>query len=380
MQANENLAVDSCMSQNPALSETGSLSLPNPAGIPPQPAPVETHVVWRAEAREVRTFRGHHDPVWAVAYHPNGQVIASGSVDHTIRLWEVETGRMLKILRGHTDAVRCLAFSPDGELLASGSTDRTIRLWNVKTGEYIRMLFGRYDHAVHSLSFSPDGLMLARGNENKDIKIWEVGTATELLSLLPRDVYDHHWNIITTFSSDGRLLASGNDIGGITLFEVLPSGQEICNLEGHKSDPFDGTIERRGMWVESQEGWQVAFENWIGGLAFAPDNRILVSGSRDRTMKFWEIPSGKLLRTVKAHSGWVRAVTYSPDGTVLASCSDDGSIKLWDPETGRLMRTLKGHREVVRAIAFSRDGRRLVSGGLDRTVKLWEAGEEPKTV
>ena len=94
-------------------------------------------------------------------------------------------------------------------------------------------------------------------------------------------------------------------------------------------------------------------------------------------MKFWEIPSGKLMRTVKAHSGWVRAVTFSPDGKVLASCSDDTSIKLWDAATGRLIRTLRGHREPVRAIAFSPDGRRLASASLDRSVKLWEAGEMP---
>src|SRR5438132_2974075 len=214
------------------------------AGIPPVPV-VDCEAYWRAGAREVRVFRGHHDPVWAVAYHPDGTIAASGSVDHTIRIWEVDTGRMLRILRGHSDTVRCLAFSPDGQMLASGSTDRTIRLWNPKTGEFIRMLFGRYDHAVHSLSFSPDGLMLARANENRDIKIWEVSTATELLSLLPRDVYDRHWNICTVFSPDGRLLASGNDVGGMTLFEVLPSGQELCAVDGHKSDPFDGTIEDR---------------------------------------------------------------------------------------------------------------------------------------
>jgi WD40 repeat protein len=221
--------------------------------------------------------------------------------------------------------------------------------------------------------------MLARGNENRDIKIWEVGTATELLSLLPHDDYDLHWNICTVFSPDGRLLASGNDIGGMTLFEVLPSGQALCTLEGHKSDPFDGTIERRGQWFEETSSWETAFENWIGGMAFSPDGSRLVSGSRDQTMKYWEVPSGKLLRTVKAHSGWVRAVTYSPDGKIVASCSDDTTIKLWDAATGRPIRTIKAHKEPVRAIAFSPDGRRLISGGVDRTVRLWEGGEIPKT-
>ncbi len=366
------------MADHPATPTMGSAPSAGPQGgpAPAQPA-IDCLAHWRAGAREIRVFRGHHDPVWAVAYHPEGTMVASGSVDHTIRIWEIETGRMLRILRGHTDSVRCVAFSPDGQMLASGSTDRTIRLWNPKTGEFIRMLFGRYDHAVHSISFSPDGLMLARGNENKDIKIWEVGTATELLSLLPRDVYDLHWNIVSTFSPDGRLLATGNDVGGMTLFEVLPSGQELCVLEGHKSDPFDGTIERRGQWFEEQTGWEVAFENWIGGVAFSPDGSVLVSGSRDKTLKYWEVPGGRLMRTVKAHSGWVRAVAYAPDGKVVASCSDDNTIKFWDAATGRLLRTLKAHREPVRAIAFSPDGRRLISGGIDRTVKLWEGGEAP---
>src|SRR5205807_1896771 len=219
---------------------------------------VDCEAYWRAGAREVRVFRGHHDPVWAVAYHPDGTIAASGSVDHTIRIWEVDTGRMLRILRGHSDTVRCLAFSPDGQMLASGS--------------------------------------------------------------------------------------------------------ELCALDGHKSDPFDGTIERRGFWVESQEGWETAFENWVGGLAFSPDGTVLVSGSRDKTMKYWEVPSGTLIRTVRAHAGWVRAVTYSPAGKIIASCSDDTTIKLWDIKTGRPIRTLKGHKEPVRSIAFSPDGRRLLSG------------------
>ena len=367
----DNPATSSVIASTPALST-------NVSGTA-QPV-VDCLAHWRAGGREARVFRGHHDPVWAVAYHPNGNWVATGSVDHTIRIWEVDTGRMLRILRGHTDSVLCLAFSPDGQWLASGSTDRTIRLWNPQTGEFVRMLFGRYDHAVHSLSFSPDGLMLARGNQNKDVKIWEVGTATELLSLLPRDIYDHHWNLIAVFSPDGRLLATGNDIGGMTLFEVLPSGQEICTLEGHKSDPFDGTIERRGQWVEEAVSWEMAFENWIGGMAFSPDGKVLVSGSRDKTMKYWEVPSGKLIRTVKAHAGWVRGVAYSPDGALVASCSDDNTIKFWEAATGRPIRTLKGHKEPVRAIAFSPDGRRLISGGTDRTVKLWEGGEAPKTV
>lgn len=352
-----------------------------PHGIPSAGAApvsgVECRAHWRGGCREVRVFRGHTYSVWAVAYHPDGASVASGSDDRCIRIWKTNTGRVIRILRGHTESVHCLAFSRDGKLLASGSTDHTIRLWNAGTGGFLRELCSRYDQAVYSISFSPDGLMLARGTQNRDIKIWEVGTAQELLSLLPDDEYDPHWNICTVFSPDGRYLASGNDIGALTLFEVFPDAQVVCNLQGHKPDRSKESAEQRGPEAEPQESQEVQedpFEHWVGTLAFSPDGTMLVSGSRDKTIKFWEIPSGQLIRTVEAHDGGVHAVTFSPDGKVLASCSDDTTIKLWDSSTGNLICTLQGHTGPVRSIAFSPDGRRLVSGSHDKTVRLWEGG------
>ena len=129
-----------------------------------------------------------------------------------------------------------------------------------------------------------------------------------------------------------------------------------------------------GELQESQEVQEAPFEHWVGTLAFSPDGTMLVSGSRDKTIKFWEIPSGQLIRTVEAHDGGVHTVTFSPDGKVLASCSDDTTIKLWDSSTGNLICTLQGHTGPVRSIAFSSDGRRLVSGSHDKTVRLWEGG------
>ncbi|MGH7260664.1 MAG: WD40 repeat domain-containing protein, partial [Nitrospiraceae bacterium] len=226
------------------------------------------------------------------------------------------------------------------------------------------------------LSLSPDGLMLARGSSNKDIKIWEVTTGTELMTLLGKDTYDHHWAICVAFSPDGMHLASGNDIGQIKLWEVLPSGEEKLVCTGHWQEDADDTSETRGYFIEDDGGFQKPMDYWIGAMTFTPDGKILVTGSRDTTIKFFEMPQLTELRMLKGHSGWVRALAMSPDGTVLVSGSDDQTIKMWEIATGRLFRTLKGHAGAVRGLAFSPDGLRLASASWDRTVKLWEGGAE----
>lgn len=332
---------------------------------------------WKASTREVKTFRGHSQGVWTVAYAPDGQTLASAGADRLVRIWDIETGRLLKSLRGHTRDIRAAVFTPDGQMLMTGSEDRTIRMWNPKTGEPTKLLFTRYDHNVCSLSLSPDGLMLARGSHNKDIKIWEVTTGTELMTLLGKDQYDHHWSVCVAFSPDGIHLASGNDIGKIKIWEVLPSGEEKVLHNGHWREQQDeDTSEVRGYFVEDDGGFQKPMDYWIGDMAFTPDGKLLITGSRDSTIKFFEIPQVNELRTLKGHAGWVRSLAVSPDGKVLVSASDDQTIKFWDIATGRHFRTLRGHAGPVRCVTFSPDGMRLASASWDRTVKLWEGGKE----
>ncbi len=294
-----------------------------------------------------------------------------------VRIWDIETGRLLRSLRGHTHDIRAAVFTPDGQILATGSDDRTIRLWNPRTGEPLKLLFTRYDHNVCSLSLSPDGLMLARGSHNKDIKIWEVTTGTELMTLLGKDPYDHHWSVCVAFSPDGVHLASGSDIGKIKVWEVLPSGEEKIVHNGHWREDEEDSPEARGYFFEDDGGFQKPMDYWIGAMTFTPDGKTLITGSRDTTIKFFAMPQVTELRTLKGHSGWVRSLAVSPDGKVLASASDDHTIKLWDIASGRHFKTLKGHTGYVRSVCFSVDGLRLASASWDRTVKLWEGGPEP---
>src|SRR5919197_2319151 len=248
---------------------------------------------WKTDAREVKTFRGHTHGVWTVAYSVDGQMLASGGVDRLVRIWDIETGRLLRSLRGHTHDVRAALYTPDGQTLITGSDDRTIRLWNPRTGEPLKLLFTRYDHNIVSLSLSPDGLMLARGSHNKDIKIWEVATGTELMTLLGKDQYDHHWSPCVAFCPDGVHLASGSDIGKIKVWEVLPSGEEKVLSNGHWRDQADDdSTEARGFFVEDEGGgFQKPMDFWIGAMTFSPDGKLLITGSRDTTIKYFEVPN-----------------------------------------------------------------------------------------
>ena len=201
-----------------------------------------------------------------------------------IRLWDVETGVCFARYEAIPTISDAALYTPDGQTLITASEDRTIRMWNPKTGEPTKLLFSRYDHNVCSLSLSPDGLMLARGSHNKDIKIWEVTTGTELMTLLGKDQYDHHWSVCVAFSPDGIHLASGNDIGKVKLWEVLPGGEEKLSVKDIGASMMPKMIRRRreASFVEDDGGFQKAMETWIGALTYTPDGNC---SSREAAMR-----------------------------------------------------------------------------------------------
>ena len=252
-------------------------------------------VEWRRKLKLLRTLTGHSQGVFGLAISPNGKLLASGSKDKTIKLWNLQTGQEFRNLTKHSDRIWSVIFSPNGEFLASASEDKTIKLWNSQTGQETRTLNDL--NSVYSLAISSDGKILASGS-GETIKLWNSQTGQETRTLTGHKDFVYSLAI----SPDGELLASGSYDRTIKLW-TLESGQETRTLKGHEDPVHD--------------------------LVINPDGLTLASGSKDKTIKLWSLQTGQELRTLKSHSETVYVVAFSPDGQILVSGGADGAIKVW---------------------------------------------------
>ena len=282
---------------------------------------------------------GHTDVVSDVAFSADGQTLASGSWDETIKVSEVSTGNLLSVFSN--DDTYSVALSPDGQTVASGERTRsTLLFWQVSTGELLWHRAADSDYTL-SVSFSPDGQTIASGGNDNTIDLWEASTGNYLRTLTGHT--DFIYSI--AFSLDGQLLVSGSKDGTVRLWD-MSVGRHIRRLSGHT--------------------------NSVNGVAISPDGQTVASGSSDTTIRLWEVSTGRHLRTLTGHTDWVGGVDFSPDGQTVVSGSGDTTIRLWEASTGRHLHTLIGHSQPVHSVAFSPTEQKLVSGHEDGGVLLWE--------
>lgn len=297
------------------------------------------------------TLTGHDGPVIVVEYSPDGSLIASGSEDATVRIWDSSDGSLVHELSGHMEIVNDLSFSPDGTILASASNDGSVRFWDVDGGNLIRTIDSSLMGRILNVKFSPDGNLIAIGSHHCFIELRHVNSGIFRRSLpqpkcVERQGTVSSWGI--DFTSDGEEIIIGDGRlccgGSIQRREVekyvppiLLKGYQL-RVRDLEISPDDSTLTI--AFLGSPVFWLMDAENGslletfdghtyrVNSVVFSPDGNLIASGSRDKTIGLWNL-DGKFIYRLETHTDAINSIAFSPNGSALASASDDGTIILW---------------------------------------------------
>lgn len=291
------------------------------------------------------TYTGHSDRLYALSWSPDGQRIATSSLDETVQVWDATTGKNTLTYRGQSLQAPAIAWSPDGKLIAStsGLLAESIQVWDATTGrsstEHTRC--DGHTERVLAIAWSPDGRYIASASEDATVRVWNV--------VAGRSIYTYRGHTLpvtaVAWSPDGQRVASGSE---------------------------DKTVH---VWNASNGGNILAYyahRDKVNALAWSPGGTHIATASDDGTVQVWDAATGRRSYSYTGHVGGVTAAAWSPDGIRVASGGLDETVQVWNAITGSTISIYRGHTDWVGAIAWSPDGRYLASGSWDKTVRVWE--------
>ncbi len=385
--------------------------------------------VWRAsDGRLLQAL-----PSRATVFSPDGQTYARINGDN-VDVHRSSDGQLVHTLTGHEGSVRCVTFSSDGQTIATGSSDSTIKLWRASDGAFITTFFNQVGGLPYQVAFSPSGALLAATYGNTVAvravpsgqvigsfeglasvapvfcmgesaiatcsRYWDGSTSRYVDHVIISRVSDgkslwslnDHTSSITQLSAtgDGATLISSSDDGTIKFWD-LNTGKLVNTVEspGYGISSFALSPDEQEILSGGSNGalllWKAApptarlmlsgHEGAVAGVTVSPDGRKIATASWDSTVKIWDAASGQVVTTLQGHVSEVYACAFSPDSQLLATAGYDGIVRVWRTVNWQLQNALEGHTEAVLAVAFSADGQRLASAGWDRTVKLWRVSD-----
>jgi WD40 repeat protein len=330
--------------------------------------------------RQVRILGRHSREVNTLAVCPDSSCVVSGANDQVLKLWEIPSGRLVRTFTGHTGSIYCAIFSKDGQQLISGSGDPphfegrkpdfSIRIWDVKSGRQLRKLEGHLK-TVASVDLDRDGRVLATGSFDGTVKLWDFNTGTVL-----RTIDGFREEVKAQFSPDGSLLVTAS-LGRIELWEVL-TGRSI-GMVARDAKPYvvvfhptafqvayasEGTVKLLDGKNGRKAGSLKSAAKFVESIAYSRDGRWLASGYVEGTIRLWDTATQKKKFSLSGYVSQLDSLSVSPNGLWIASGGRrDSSIKIWSLESGSLAHSLKSENNEVQALAFSHDGLRLAASG-----------------
>lgn len=322
---------------------------------------------WIPLPPERHCLKGHREPITRVIFHPVFSLVCSASEDATIKIWDYESGDHEKTLKGHTDSVQDLTFDPTGKLLASCSADMTIKLWDFQSFECIRTMHG-HDHNVSSVTFMPNGDHLLSCSRDCTLKVWEVSSG-----FCTKTYVGHNdWIKMVRANADGTLLATCSRDHTIIVWN--PNQSDLSTGSSSSTNNIKCTLKDHDHTVECI-AWapESASSNILDAtIPNRTTGPFLISGSRDKTIKVWDVGVGACLFTLIGHDNWVRGVCWHPGGNYIISVSDDKTLRIWDIANKRCHKTVEAHPHFCTTLDFHSKAPFVVTGSVDKSLKIWE--------
>lgn len=322
--------------------------------VPENKRTFEWQLLYTRSDRSIQALTAHSKPVAGIAASKDGKLLATGSADSSIIIWDASTYQVIRRIAGHKGQVTTLDFSPDGKTLISGSTDKSLRLWNVIDGTEIRDYNTEFKQGIYQVKFSNDGTMLGVVSWEfvKSVqgfaKVLEAATG----KLIQRFDTDDHPAAAIKFSADDKKIYTGTWGFQIRQHDIM-SGHLDWNYDMREFDYYTA----------------------VQSLDVSPDNKFVIQGGKDNKIRILDAADGKLIRQIESwegHKEWVNGVRFSPDGKHFASVSDDGLLKVWETATAKTLFTFKGHIAGMNQLAWHPDGKRIFTTSVDNTIRVWD--------
>lgn len=286
-------------------------------------------------------YQHHTQAIRTIAWSPDRKLLASGSSDKTVHIWDAMAGRTVLVYKLHNGGINDVTWSSDGKYIVSASDDKTVHKWLITSGQNMFVYRGHTD-IVHCAAYLSKKELIVSGGIGNSVQVSSAIRGQRLLS------YDGHKSGINALahSPDEHYIASASNDGTIQIWDVA-NGHTLVTYGGHV-----------GAWT------------WIQSVAWSSDGTRIASGDANGKVHIWDADAGKHFVTCNGHTGRVYALTWSPDSKYIASGSGDGTMQVWDSNTGQSLFTYS-HSAPVNAVAWSPDGSRIATGCDDKIARIW---------